>query len=228
MEQFLQQFMQYDVGVSWQGVLLSMIVSFILCQLIAAVYSWTYRGLSYSRGFVHSLVFGGLVATVLMLAIGNNIARGLGLMGTLALIRYRATLKDSRDMIFIFSSLAVGIAAGVQTYLVAVIGTVTFCLFVIHISRSTFGSRRQFDGLVRFQAPAVSESDTLCKEVLKQYCSNFVLVNLRTVMQGGRMEHAYQVKLLDPSYNEPLMVALRTVPGIGGVSVLMQDQAVEL
>ena len=43
----------------------------------------------FSRGFVLSLALTGVVATLLMLAIGNNVARGLGLLGTLAIIRFR-------------------------------------------------------------------------------------------------------------------------------------------
>jgi hypothetical protein len=196
--------------------------------VVAAVYVWTYRGLSYSRGFVHALVIGGLVATLLMLAIGNNVARGLGLLGTLALIRFRATLKDSRDMIFVFCSLAVGIAAGVQSFVVATIGTGAFGLFALHLSASAFGSRRQFDGLLRFQTAATPDADGACKSVLKLYCSNFVLINLREVAQGRMVEHAYQVKLVDSTDNEPLVCALRGLSDVGGLTLLMQDQAIEL
>jgi hypothetical protein len=213
---------------SWQTVLLCMLLSFALCKLIAASYVWSYRGLSYSRGFVQSLVMGGVVSTLLLLAIGDSVARGLGLLGTLALIRFRATLKDSRDMVFIFASLAVGVAAGVQAYFVAMVGTASFCLFSLYLSNSSFGSRRQFDGLLRFQAPATDREDESWMSILKQYCSSLALVNLREVAQGRLVERAYQVKLIDPSYSDPLVTALRTVPDLGGVSILMQDQGAEL
>jgi len=39
MEQFLDQYLRYEPGLSWQMVLLTMLISFVLCQLIAAVYS---------------------------------------------------------------------------------------------------------------------------------------------------------------------------------------------
>src|SRR6185436_19295792 len=103
------------------------------------VYTWTFRGLSYSRGFVVSLALTGLVSTLLMLAIGNNVARGLGLLGTLALVRFRATLKDTRDMVFVFSTLVIGIAVGAQSFVVAGVGAVSFCLFSAYLSSSNFG-----------------------------------------------------------------------------------------
>src|SRR5436190_533605 len=152
MEQMLEQMFRVEPGLSWQTVLLSMLVSFVLCQLIAAVYSWTFRGLSYSRGFVISLALTGVVATLLMLAIGNSVARGLGLLGTLAIIRFRSTLRDVRDMMFIFASLAVGISVGVQAFMVAVVGAILFCLFVLHLTFAPFASRRQYDGLLRLNS----------------------------------------------------------------------------
>jgi len=209
-------------------VLLSMLVSFVLCQLIAAVYSWTFRGLSYSRGFVISLALTGVVATLLMLAIGNSVARGLGLLGTLAIIRFRSTLRDVRDMMFIFASLAVGISVGVQAFMVAVLGAILFCLFTLHLTFAPFASRRQYDGLLRLYSTANSRVDEVLKRVLRQHCSTFVLVNLREVAQGGRLEHAYQVKLRDPSYRDHLLSALRLIEEIEDVSLLFQDPALEI
>jgi uncharacterized membrane protein YhiD involved in acid resistance len=227
-EQFLDQYLRYEPGLSWQMIVLTLLVSFVLCQLIAAVYSWTFRGLSYSRGFVVSLALTGVVATLLMLAIGNNVARGLGLLGTLAIIRFRSTMRDVRDMMFVFSSLAVGIAVGVQAFLIAGLGAIAFCLFTIHLTFSPFASRRQFDGLLRLNTPADPRVDELLKRVLHQHCSTFVLVNLREIAQGGRLEHAYHVKLRDPSYQPHLISAIRSVEEVYDVSLLMQDPSLEV
>ena len=228
MELLLDDYLRYEPGLSWQMVLVTMLVSFVLCQLIAAVYSWTFRGLSYSRGFVISIALTGVVATLLMLAIGNNVARGLGLLGTLAMIRFRSTLRDTRDMTFIFASLAVGISMGVQSFLVATTGALTFCGFMLHLTWSPFGTRRQFDGLLRLNTPDDPDVDARFKKSLRQHCSSFVLINLREVAQGERLEHAYQVKLRDPSYHEHLIAALRSLEEVQDVSLLMQDPVLEV
>ncbi len=224
----LDHYLSYEPGLSWQMILLTMLVSFIFCQLLAAVYAWTFRGLSYSRGFVISLALTGVVATLLMLAIGNNIARGLGLLGAMGVIRFRATMRDPRDMTFIFATLAVGIAVGVQAFLIAGIGVITFILFAMHLTFSPFASRRQFDGLLRFNSSASPTADERLKRLLLQYCSRFVLVNLREVAQGKRLEHAYHVKLRDPSFQQPLVAAIRTLDEINDISLLMQDPALEV
>ena len=64
--------------------------------------------------------------------------------------------------------------------------------------------------------------------MLGRYCSTFVLVNLREIAQGSVLEHAYQIKLRDPSYRDTFLVAIRTLEGIEDVSLLFQDPAMEV
>ena len=227
MTEFFDQLLKNEPNLSWQGALLSLLLSFLLTNLVGAIYIWTYRGLSYSRSFVQSLVLGGVVATILLMAVGNSVARGLGLLGTLAMIRFRANLKDTRDMTFIFATLAIGVAEGVQSHGVGILGTLTFGLLALYLSFSSFGSRRQFDGLLRFQAPTATGGEDLLRGILREYCSSFVLVNLREVAQGDRLEHAYQIKLSDPSFKLPLVDRLRGVPDLSGVNILLQDTYAE-
>ncbi len=228
MEGLLGNSAAFEPGIPWQTVLVSMLTSFVLCHTIAAVYSWTFRGLSYSRSFVVALALAGLVATILMLAIGNNIARGLGLMGTLAIVRFRTTMRDVRDMIFIFAVLSIGIASGVQALEIALIGTTTFCVFVVHLTFSPFGRKQQFDGLLRLNTTTDPVVEERLKHVLRQHCSQFVLVNLREIAQGDRLDQSYQVKLREPTYQQHLIAAIGSVGEVNDVALLMQDESVEV
>jgi hypothetical protein len=209
-------------------VLLCVLLAFVLCQVIAAVYVWTYQGLSYSRAFVLSLVMGGVVSSILVLAIGDSVARGLGLLGALALVRFRATLKDTRDMVFVFACLSIGVAVGVQAFSVAIVGTVAYAIISAQLALSNFGSRRLFDGLLRFQGQAGADTEHVVRRILGSHCASYVLVNLREVVQGSRVEFAYQVKLTDPSLAESLVAALRGADGIGAVGLMMQDHTAEV
>src|SRR5690606_22987369 len=58
---------------------LSLLLAFGLTQALGAIYVWTFRGMSYSQGLVHAIVLGSIIACMLMLAIGNSIAAGLGI-----------------------------------------------------------------------------------------------------------------------------------------------------
>ncbi len=206
---------------------LSLLLAFGLAQLIGAVYVWTFRGMSYSTGLVHAMIIGATVAAMLMLAIGNSIAAGIGIAGGLALVRFRTALREPRDMMFVFASLGVGIASGLGAHAVAVLGTVMFCVAVFTLSMSEFGSQRRFDGLLRFQLP-ISADDGEVMKLLRRHSSFVALVTLREVAQGHAMEHAYQIRLTDPKRRTQLVQGLERLPGIHDVSLLLQEPTVEL
>src|ERR1044071_6186980 len=147
-----------DVATMRQAVA-SILVAYLLSQTIGAVYAWTYRGLSYSRSFVQALVVGGIVAAMLMLAIGNSLARGIGIVGTLALIRFRTNLRDPLDMVFIFAAFGSGIAAGTGNYATGAVGTALFCAVAATLRITGFGAQRQYDGIIRLRLPAGKDSD---------------------------------------------------------------------
>jgi uncharacterized membrane protein YhiD involved in acid resistance len=199
-----------------------------MSQAIGAVYAYTYRGLSYSRTFVQALVVGGIVAAMLILAIGNSLARGIGIVGTLALIRFRTNLRDPLDMVFIFASFGSGIAAGTGNYVTGITGTVLFLAVVATLRITGFGAQRQYDGIVRVRLPAGAEPDEKLKAILRDQCSRFALVTLREVAQGSEVELAYQVTLKKPDHETTLVHAINALPGAVDVALSMQEATVEL
>ncbi|MBV1860009.1 MAG: DUF4956 domain-containing protein [Nannocystaceae bacterium] len=183
--------------------------------------------MSYAAGLVHAMILGSTVSAMLMLAIGNSIAAGLGIAGGLALVRFRTALRDPRDMMFVFASLATGIASGLGAYAVAVLFTCVFCLAVFTLTLSEFGSERRFDGLIRFQLPTTTDEAGVMK-LLRQYSSFVAMVTLREVAQGDAMLHAYQIRLSDQKHRVELVRRLEELPGIQDVSLLLQEPTVEL
>jgi hypothetical protein len=72
-----------------------------------------------------------LTGTV-MTVIGNNIALSLGMVGALSIVRFRTAIKDSRDTVYIFWAIIVGICCGVGDFIVASVGSaVTFVVLFI-------------------------------------------------------------------------------------------------
>src|SRR5262245_42755895 len=90
---------------------LSLLASFVLSQVVCLAHRWTQVGAPSSRSFTHAMALGPLVTCLLTLVIGNNLARGLGMLGAVALIRFRTDIRDQRDIVFLFANLAIGIAA---------------------------------------------------------------------------------------------------------------------
>ncbi len=209
-------------------VLFSLCVSFVLGLVIATVYRWTHQGFSYARSFLHTMVLAAIVITVMIIAIGNNMARGLGIMGAMAFVRFRTPIRDPRDIIFLFASLAIGIACGSQTFNVAIIGTVFFSFAAMFLSWSPFASRREFEGLLRFMLPADSPSHQYLHDIFQRYASSTEMVAMREAIQGEVQEYSYQIRLIDPSYKTDLVDTLSKLEDISEVSLVMQRTTVEI
>jgi uncharacterized membrane protein YhiD involved in acid resistance len=206
---------------------LSLLLAFGLSQALGAVYVWTFRGMSYTQGLVHAIVVGSIVACMLMQAIGDSVAAGIGIAGGLAVVRFRTALRDPRDMVFVFAGLGAGIAAGLGAHLAALLGTALFCAAIVMLTLTEFGSQRRFDGLLRFQLP-VDGDEAAVMSTLRKNSDYFALVTLREVAQGQVMVHAYQVRLGDPRQRTALVRELERIPGVADLSLLLQEPTVEI
>jgi len=212
----------------WIEILSAMLLSFILSMTISAVYRWTFQGLSYSRSFIHTQILASIITTVLIIAIGNNLARGLGILGTLAIVRFRTPVRDPRDIIFLFATIAIGIACGAHVFMVGIMGTLFFCGTALLLHWSPYASRRDYEGLLRFTLPLGAKEDANLARLFETYCSSFNLMAMREAVQGNVMEFAWQVRLRDASYRADLLEALHQIEDIGEVSLLMQRATVEI
>ena len=75
----------FESGV-WAAPLTALIGAFVFGQILAWTYERTYRGLSYSRGFSHTLVLVCISAAILVLSMQYSLIAGLGLFGILSMI----------------------------------------------------------------------------------------------------------------------------------------------
>lgn len=117
---------------SWEQIVANILVSGILGFLIFISYMISHRGTIYSKKFNVSLVVLTVLTSMVMTVIGNNVALSLGMVGALSIVRFRTAIKDSRDTVYIFWTIIVGICCGVGDFIVAGIGSAfVFILFLI-------------------------------------------------------------------------------------------------
>ena len=206
----------------------SVLLAFILSTLIAITYEKTYRALSYSRNYVQTLILISIVASTVMQAVGDSLARGLGIMAAMAVIRFRTNFKDARDIVFIFASLAVGVSCGVNSYNIAIIGALAFIIasFILYVS--PFGDSSFFDGMLRFNLENRKDNKQILEDILHKNCKSFALITLRDMSQGNRLDYAYQIKLKNSVRHDDFIRMLNDIPSIKGIQFMMQEATVEL
>lgn len=113
-------------------ILLRMLVGTVIAFFIYLSYKLSHEGGIYSKKFNVSLMALTTITTAVMIVIGNNIALSLGMVGALSIVRFRTAIKDSRDTIYIFWAIVVGICCGAGDFLVAAGGSAfTFLVLLI-------------------------------------------------------------------------------------------------
>lgn len=105
--------------------------------------SWVYMSTRYSQSqdqqVAQILIFLPLVVAGIVLVVQNSLALAFSLAGVVAAVRFRSTLKDARDLVFIFLAIAVGFAGGVQSMILAAIVSVLFNFLLLLTWRYDFG-----------------------------------------------------------------------------------------
>ncbi len=215
-----------DSRIGWDLTLAALLLAFALSMTVSWVYVTTYRGLSYMRSFATTLAIAGVVSALVMLAIGDDVARGIGLVGALTVIRFRTSLKDTRDLMFAFVALSIGVACGVLAFAVAILGTFVFCAGMTYLAFSTFGSRRLYNAVLRLRVATEPDDEHALVNVLGRYTPGFVLINMRD-LGDGMQEHSYHLKLRGPEEKGQLLQALSVLQGASGATLLMQETALE-
>ena len=186
----------------------SLSLSFVLGLVIATIYRWTHQGFSYARTFLHTIVLATIVITIMIMAIGNNMARGLGILGAMAFVRFRGPDPDPSGHHLPVRGSRRGDRLGCQVFLIAVMGTLYFSFTALFLSWSPFASRREFEGLLRFMLPKESRSIDVLPEVFNRFCSGADMVAMRDAIQGEVDEFSYQVRGFVASYKTDLVDAI--------------------
>lgn len=192
-----------------------MLGTLALSILIASVYKWTHRGLSYSQAFQFSLVLLGMLGAGIMLVASTGVIPAIGIIGGFSLIRFRTPVKDPKDMAFILFVLIVGLAMGTRLYWIALIVTASMCLTIIVLTRINFGLTYSHESIIRLtviQDEGMPVDAAPYEEVLAREASSSHL--LSAVGHGSRMELTFGVRPKRGSTNLAVLQALQQGPAI--------------
>jgi len=211
-------------------VALAFLLSFVLGQATAWTYMWTHSGLSYSRSFVQSLVVLPIVLTMAMvvLTMANSLVIAFGLMGAVAIVRFRNVLKDTRDTAFLLLSLVIGLAVGTGAFEIALAGTVAICAVVALLHATAFGSRHRFDVVLSLRMAGGAGSLVTLEPVLRRHCRKAVLASHRASEDAAAADVSYRLLLRNPSRSGELMEDLSGLGDVSHLSMVQRDNESEV
>ncbi len=175
-------------------VIMNFLVAFALAYLWATVYRKTHSGVAYTRSFFLTLLLIPSIVAMIMMAIGSNVALSLGLVGSLSVIRFRTVIKDTKDMTFLFLAIGIGLCAGANAWIVALVGTVIISIITILMAKIGHGSAASADYILIFR----SDQNDPWEKMTPQVQSLLAWKQLRgatDINSGAEFEYTYSVRL---------------------------------
>lgn len=141
MREYLLELLESTGQLTLETIVTRLGAASILACFIFLSYWLSHDGSIYSKKFNVSLVAMTVITTTVMIVIGNNIALSLGMVGALSIVRFRTAIKDSRDTVYIFWTIVVGICCGSGDYLVAGVGSAFAFVLLLLFGRVRNDSR---------------------------------------------------------------------------------------
>ena len=200
-------------------VLFSMLLSTIVGLLISQLYRGTHRGLNYEHTFMASLVMLAPIVTLVMLFIRGDLVLSLGLIGSLAIIRFRTAVKDTRDMVFIFWVIAVGLGAGTYNWSTVLVASLFVMLVVVVLFYVRYGHTSNTDFVLAVTGSAAYDGDTI-REAIQGFSTDARMRSYE--VEGDDWEVIYELRLanLTSQSADALIAALKGMAGVRNVSLL--------
>ena len=175
---------------------LRLLLSFALSIFIVNIYQWTHTKVP-QKSFTDTLIILCMLISVVMVIIGDSIARAFSLVGALSIIRFRTAIQDPRDIGFVFYALAVGMAVGAGNPSVAILATFLIGIIILgmYYWHQRFGNDNEFS--LEFCLPPDQNSETVYRSVFDKYVIYERLLEKR-IKKSQMVELTFRVKLENP------------------------------
>lgn len=211
-----------------EGVLLGLMLAFVIGQLIAWVYMWTHKVLSYSQTFVASMVVLPVLVALMMMLMSGSVVIAFGLLAVFAVVRFRNVLKDTRDTTFVLWGIVEGMAVGTERQSTALVSTLVIMLILLYLRVSSFGSRHRYDVVLQLVwAGDATSGEAGLQPILRRHSSRIQLASLCR-LPGEGVDLSYRLLLRDPSRSDELQAELEKVPEVERLSLFVREDESEV
>ena len=211
---------------SYQEMVINIVLAALLGFVMAYVYRDTHKGLSYSQSFTQTILFVSVIVAIVMMVIGSSLARAFALVGALSIIRFRTVVKDTRDIAFIFFSLAVGMAAGTSNYFLALLSTTFVSGIAILSYKFNFGALYKSEFILRFTFDQSFDSSNYLK-IIKDNSKRSNMLHIEPSGDRQTLKLTYDISLNEDSSAEKLTTAFGTASGISEVVLIAAKSDVD-
>jgi len=209
-------------------ILINLLLAFVLGVAISLIYKKTHKGLSYSQSFMITNIFVAVIVCMVIMIIGNSLARAFALVGALSIIRFRTVVKDTKDTAYIFWSLAAGMAAGTGSYFLAVAGSVIISGIALILFYTNFGSIIKSEFIIQFRINSNdSELTKNYNKLINDYTKSSTLLSSESSGDAKSIKVSFDVVMNEEMQQNELISKISNIKGISEVVIIAAKSDVD-
>ncbi len=208
-----------DTAVSAGASMLIILSALVIGLVIAFCYIFTQEKDSFTKDFVIAVALIPTIVAVIIMLVGNSVARAFSLAGAFALVRFRSAPGSAKDIAVIFLTMAMGLACGLGYLLFGAAATVILCAALVLLSKTRFGETRRVSRQLKITIPEDLNYTGVFDDIFAEYLSVCELVNVRTTNMGTLYELTYHVSLKQDDVEKQLIDSIRCRNGNLNISL---------
>tara|TARA_B100001964_G_C13939287_1_gene468185 strand:- start:123 stop:623 length:501 start_codon:yes stop_codon:yes gene_type:complete len=158
---------------------------------------------------------------MVIMIIGNNLARAFALVGALSIIRFRTVVKDTKDIAFIFWSLAAGMAAGTSSYFLAIYGSLFIALVSFILFYINYGSLYKSEFILQFRIQIKTEgSDQDHINLINKFCRTSTILSSEPSPDSKSIKVTYDIILINEKEHDNFITELSKLDYISEIALV--------
>lgn len=205
--------------------LLSLAVALALGVAISILYLLITAKNERSRSLALSLVIIPGIISVIILLVGGSLARAFSMAGVFALIRFRSVPGDSKDITFVFLTMAAGLATGMGYLTLGVTITLLLCILLFIAAKLGFGISKLPEKRLRITIPEDMNYQGIFDDLLEKYTVKHMMQKVRTTNLGTLYELTYLVTMKKEVSEKDFIDELRCRNGNLGIQLDIREKA---
>jgi len=172
--------------------LIAVAVSFVLGLIISLAHRFRSEA---SRSLSVSLIALPVIVQLVILMVNGNAGTGIAVLGAFSLIRFRSVPGSARDIVFIFLSMAVGIATGVGMIWAGIAVTLLVCAVMVVLSLTGYGNQGTAERDLRITIPEDLDYTCIFDDLFEKYTTSSELINVKLKNLGTMFHLTYSISL---------------------------------
>ena len=203
----------FSTSISLSTIIFTLIYAFLISLFVYFIYKLTTKSVIYSKKFNISMCLMSIITAAVVLSMQSNITVSLGMVGALSIVRFRTSIKEPRDLLFLFWSISNGIIIGAQIYSIAIVLAVVLGVATLF-----------FDIIPEKRTPAI----------LVIYYKNIDIKEIENILMSNRIKFKFKsnnmttkecscIYEVSVKKNTSFINDISTIKGITEVSLLSQD-----